>query len=302
MCTQAIAIRHARRVHVMPEEGPIVNSPPPQAWPPQGPPPQGWPPPGWPPQGPTPPQAQPPQWPSPAPHGHPRQWPPPQGQPWQWPPTGPPTPPPSKNTGLLIGIGAAVALIVVFVLAFVVPNILGSESSNGGSDVSDEQRAANATTAASLSDFDVVCGTGSVSNAAPYEKPYSIAAFHQGTAENDWDAVTLDNQADYVADRSNLTSINVVACLTRKDGTEVKSGTCEFGSGGEQVAADHYAVEYDLELREAKTGKAITNLGTVNGPATRCPFIAYFDENDPEIFGSPDPAAVEDKLAEFAAQ
>ncbi|MDO3640024.1 hypothetical protein, partial [Mycolicibacterium arseniciresistens] len=231
-----------------------------------------------------PPQGQ-PQWGAPPPH-----WPPPQGQPWA-PPTAPR--PPSKNTGLIIGlVAAAVVVVVVVVLGLLVVR-------SGSDEVSDEQRAANATTATGASDFDVVCGDGSVSNAAAYREPYTIAAFRQTTGMfggEDWTTVTLEGS--YSADDKRWSTINAVACVTRVEGTEVKSGTCEFDDG---EVADHYAVEYEITVHEAKSGRVVENLGTVNGPATDCPFMATVESDDPRIYGSPDTAAVDAKLAEFAA-
>lgn len=266
----------------VPPQGPPPGWPPPQGppqWgPPQGPPPGG--PPQWgPPQGP-------PQWGSPPPH-----WPPPQGHPW-----GPPSAPrpPSKNTGPIIGLVAAVVVVVVVVVLGVV--IVGS----GSAGVSDEQRAANATTATDVSDFDVVCGEGSVSNAAAYQEPYTIVAFRQTTGlfggDDTWTGVTLEGS--YAADDEKWSAINAVACVSRVDGTEVKSGTCEFDDG---EVADHYAVDYEITVHEAKSGRVVENLGTVNGPATDCPFMATVESDDPRVYGSPDAAAVDAKLAEFAA-
>ncbi|MGA5462204.1 hypothetical protein [Mycobacterium sp. NPDC050041] len=266
----------------VPPQGPPPGWPPPQG-PPQWGPPQGPPPGGPPPWGPA--QGQ-PQWGASPPH-----WPPPQGQPWA-PPTAPR--PPSKNTGLIVGlVAAAVVVVVVVVLGLLVVR-------SGSDEVSDEQRLANATTATDASDFNVVCEDGSVSNAAAYRKPYTIAAFRQTTGligrDVIWTGVTLEGS--YAADDAKWSEINAVACVSRVAGSEVKSGTCEFDDG---EVADHYAVEYEITVHEAKSGRAVENLGTVNGPATDCPFMATVESDDPRIYGSPDPAAVDAELAEFAA-
>jgi hypothetical protein len=92
-----------------------------------------------------------------------------------------------------------------------------------------------------------------------------------------------------------------VACLTKKDDTAVKSRTCKFESHGETKDVDYFAVKWDVSLREAKTGKEIAHLGTVNGPASDCPFLSYFNPNDPKIYGAPDPMAVSAKIEEFAS-
>ena len=62
-------------------------------------------------------------------------------------------------------------------------------------------------------------------------------------------------------------SANVVACLSHKPGTEVKSLTCNFETdAGEHVTVDYYSVQCDIELREARTGKHIEQLGAVDVP------------------------------------
>ncbi|MCV7102121.1 hypothetical protein H7I01_17395 [Mycobacterium palustre] len=163
--------------------------------------------------------------------------------------------------------------------------------------------------AASPGDFDVVCDGGSISNAAAYGKPYKIAAFAPDDEPDPmreitgvhWRAVTLDAGADYRMNTDDLQSTNVVACLTRKSGTEVKSRTCDMKTdAGEHVGIDYYAVQYDIELREARTGKHIEQLGTVDGPTTSCPFYVWVNKRDRKTYAEPDAAAVSAKLAEFA--
>jgi hypothetical protein len=176
----------------------------------------------------------------------------------------------------------------------VVVNKVGSEEDGP---VSDEERAANARTAQFTADYDVVCERGSVANAADYAKPYTIVAFSEAGRDR-WHQVSVD--APYAGTDMSPSSINVVACLSRKPGTEVRSGSCEFRSGDRDVEVDHYAVEYDLQMHEAKTGSLITSLGTVKGPASDCPTLVYFGGDEPKIYGAPDPAVVATKLAGFA--
>jgi len=97
-----------------------------------------------------------------------------------------------------------------------------------------------------------------------------------------------------------VAAVNVVACLTRQKGSEVKSGSCEFDSRGSKVTAEHYSVKWNVQLREAKTGKKITNLEPVNGPAASCPLFGTFDPKDPKIYADPDKILLADELARFA--
>jgi hypothetical protein len=115
--------------------------------------------------------------------------------------------------------------------------------------------------------------------------------------DDTWTEVPLEGT--YAADGKQWSTINAVACVTRVAGTEVKSGTCRFDDG--DVVADHYAVEYEINVHEAESGRFVENLGTVNGPATDCPFMATLERDDPKVYGSPDAAAVDAELAEFAA-
>jgi hypothetical protein len=166
-----------------------------------------------------------------------------------------------------------------------------------------------AKTATSFSDLDVVCDNGSISNAAAYGKPY-IAVFAPETersplsnvSPDHWSEVSFDSVADYRVNREAFGSTNVVACLSRKPGTEVKSRTCEFKlDSGEQVSVDYYAVQYNIDLREAKTGKHIEQLGAVNGPATSCPALLWVDRHNRKQYAGPDSAAVDAELSKFAA-
>jgi hypothetical protein len=163
--------------------------------------------------------------------------------------------------------------------------------------------------ATSFTDFDLVCDGGSISNAATYGKPYKIAVFAPDDEPNPmrelvsahWREVTLDSPADDRVNPDDFRSTNVVACLTRKPGTEVKSRTCNLKTDADnRVDVDYYAVQYDIELREARTGKHIEQLGTVDGPAAICPFLVWFNKRDPKTYAGPDPAALNAKLAEFA--
>jgi hypothetical protein len=239
---------------------------------------------------------------------YPQQWQPPQ-QPPPYPapysPYPPPYPPPApRKTNrvliLVLSVVAIVVLVPVAVIGFYVIQGIARDGLDGRG---------GARKAQSLSDFDVVCDRGSISNAATYGKPYKIAAFAPDVrpspmsqvSSDHWTEVTLDSRADYRVSPENFGSVNVVACLTKKAGTEVKSRTCDFKTdAGENVTVDYYAVQYDIELREAKTGKGIEGLGTVDGSAARCPFLLWVNKRDRKMYAEPDHAAVDAKLAEFA--
>ncbi|OBK48988.1 hypothetical protein A5655_03025 [Mycobacterium sp. 1081908.1] len=199
----------------------------------------------------------------------------------------------------MLAVAAIVVLVPVALVGFFVIRDIAHDGLDGRRGIKK---------ATSLSDFDAVCDDGSISNAAAYGKPYKIVAFAPYDEPNpmreltsaNWSEVTLDPRADYRANPDDIQSTNVVACLTRKPGTEHKSRTCNLKTDtGEHVDVDFYAVQYDIELREARTGKHIEQLGTVDG-ATGCPFLVWFNKRDPKAYAEPDPAAVNAKLAEYA--
>lgn len=236
---------------------------------------------------------------------YPQQWPPqPPQHPQQWPPPYPPpaTPPRKTNVALVVVlvVAALVVMVPVALVGFYVVRDIARDGLDGRGGVQK---------ATSVTSFDVVCERGSISNAAVYGKPYKIVAFAPNDEPNPmnqlsnthWNEVTLDSRADYRVNPADFQSTNVVACLTRKPGSEVKSRTCDLKTdSGERVTVDYYAVQYDVELREARTGKRIEQLGSVNGPVTSCPFMVWVNKREPKVYASPDAAALDAKLAEFA--
>lgn len=229
---------------------------------------------------------------------HPQQWPPqPPQYPQQW---GPPVPAPRK-TNIALVVVLAVAAGVVLVPAALVGFYLIR-------DIAGDARG-RVEQATSVSSFDVVCDHGSIGNAAAYGKPYKIVAFAPDEEPNPmnqlsnthWSEVTLDSRADYRVNPEDFRSANVVACLTRKPGTEAKSLSCDLKTdAGEHVTVEYYSSQYNIELREARTGKRIEQLGAVNGPATGCPFLVWINKREPKLYAGPDAAEVDAKLAGFA--
>jgi hypothetical protein len=233
---------------------------------------------------------------------YPQQWPaqPPQ-YPHQWPPPYPPPAPRKTNVVLIVvlALAASVVLVPVALVGFFLIQDMARDGLDGR---------AGTTQATSLSSFDAVCDGGSISNAAPYGKPYKIVAIAPDDepnpmnqlANHHWNEVALDPHADYRASPDDFQSTNVVACLSVKPGTDGKSLTCNLETdSGEHVAVDYYAVQYNIELREARTGKHIEQLGAV-GSATSCPILVWVNKREPKVRAEPDHAAVDAKLAEFA--
>lgn len=152
--------------------------------------------------------------------------------------------------------------------------------------------------AQSASDFSQVCDNDHISNAAEYGKPYNIAAFYRGLGfmGETWLSVPSNEWAT----SAEYSKINAVACLDRTTGTEAKSIPCVFDDDGSRITVDYYSAEYTIELREAKTGKVIQDLGTVAGSADKCPFIASYERRSKKMYAPPDGDAVQAKLDAFA--
>jgi hypothetical protein len=239
----------------------------------------------------------------PQPPEHPQQWQPP--YPPSYPPPSypaPPYPPPApRKTNRALIVVLSIAGIVLLIPAAIIGFFVVREIARDGRGESKK--------AASLTDFHAVCDGGSITNAAAPGKPYKIAAFApydepdpmREMSNTHWRELTLDMRADYRASPNDFQSTNVVACLTRKPGTEAKSRTCDFKtSDGDHVSVDYYGAQYDVELREARTGKRIEQLGTVNGSAVSCPMFVWVNKRERKAYAEPDVAAVDAKLAEFA--
>lgn len=152
--------------------------------------------------------------------------------------------------------------------------------------------------AQSAHDFSDACDNDHITNAAEYGKPYNVAAFFKGLGLVDemWFSVSGNKWAE----SGDPTKINVVACLERKKGSEVKSLSCVDDDDGNPVTVDYYSVEYEITFREAKTGKVITSGGTVSGTAERCGRLLYYESRSRKAYADPDDDAVQAAVDAFA--
>lgn len=226
--------------------------------------------------------------------------------------------PPKKSTGLIIGIIAGAVLLVAGIVTVLIITLSGDKEDTDKKDDTktsqnddtkkdsneddEKKRLANAKTAKSTSDFNVVCETGSVSNAAAAEKPYKIVAFSKADGARSWSTLSLDYSADYYTKYDAFAEVGAVACLSEKAGSAVKTKTCDFKTSGENTSLDYYATAYEVTLYEAKSGKKIKDLGTVSAPATTCPSFVSYDKSDPKVIAKPDADAVDALLAAFVKE
>ncbi|MGV0780425.1 hypothetical protein [Mycolicibacterium sp. XJ775] len=250
--------------------------------PPQGPSPQGPPPYGQPPHWPPP---QPPQWPGAPggsgqfgqPYGQPSY-----GQPQQWPQAGPPMPPKKSRLGIVIvAVIAVVSISFVGFMGYMVVKVSGEGQDR---------------VAQSASDFSQVCDNDHITNAAEYAKPYNAVAYFKGLGLID--EIWLSASDSAMSD--DFSKINVVACLERKRGSEVKSVQCVDDDDGNKIKVDYYSVEYEITFREARTGKVIKSGETVPGTADRCTQLISYERGSRKAYARPDNDAVQAKLDAFA--
>ncbi len=230
--------------------------------------------------------------------------------------------PPKKNTGLIIGIiigailliGGGVALALTLSNSGDKKEDSSKQTSKDSSDNTtkkdteevpandDALRAANAKTAGSLTDFKAVCEVGSVSNAADLAKPYKVVAFSKEDNGRDyWSQTSLKYGAPYYVEYNKFEQANVVVCLSETISSRVKAKTCDFKSGEDNLTIDYYATAFSATAYEAKTGKKLQDLGTINAPASTCPMFASYDKNDPKIIANPDATALDAAVAKFAS-
>lgn len=234
---------------------------------------------------------------------HQQQWSQPPQYPQQWPAAPHPAPAPRKPNLLLLLVLAPLVIVLLVVVGLVGFYVV-KDIARGGLDGRGGSREAT-----SFSSFDVVCDRGSISNAAQFGKPYKIAAFGPDDrrmpltqqSSDPWTQLTLDPGADYAAAASDFRSVNVVACLSHKPGTAVKTRDCTVETkAGEQVTFGYYAVQYSIELREARTGKHLDQLPAVDGPAQSCPFLLWVNTHERKMYAQPDLAAIGAELAEYS--
>lgn len=152
-------------------------------------------------------------------------------------------------------------------------------------------------TAYNANDFDAVCEGDWIKNAADFGEPYHIVAFFYGLGYNRTDWWSVGSGSSAASD--DFPQINGVACLTRKEATAVKTATCQDLDAGAHIDIDYLSVDYDVELRAAKTGKVVRNLGVVKGTARTCPAMTSYDRRTKKIYARPDEKAVTALLEKF---
>lgn len=246
--------------------------------------------------------------------------------PWQTPP-----PPPQKsNRGLIIGlgIGVLVLLLVVGAAGLVVVNQLGddpdtdpvaesttappetgpsdegipsdesTEDSSGG-----DNSGNNAVTAKYSADFEIVCQGGSVLNSAEYRGGRSAKAYvfaNSLARPQNYNYQVGFTKPSFYGTSSGFTRVGVVGCLTAVDGSEGPGRKCTVeDSKKKRITLDYVSSRFTLTFYAAKTGEKLGEGGTVNAPATRCPFLMQYDPATRKSYALPDEGAVTAAFQKF---
>jgi len=257
----------------------------------------------------------------------------PEQAPTPQPPTSTPQPnpggqPPKKSNKALIlaVVGGVLFLLLIGVGIAIASNMLSKnstdtkrddESSKVDTTTDTEEETPNpeahSITAKALVELRAACVGGSVENAGALTKPYTYVVYENNNSQSaekedwKWDMYAVGASDDSIPlDFSSAPSeLNVVVCLDRDESTAVKSSTCELErSAGmkstDSTVADFYSVKYKVKLYEARSGKKMKELAPINGPATECPPLAYYNtEGDPAVYGDPDIDELNARLKAF---
>ncbi|MGW4152717.1 hypothetical protein ACWEDF_06140 [Micromonospora chersina] len=246
------------------------------------------------------------------------------GQPGQPPQFGAPVPPSKSNKGLIIGLSAGAAVVLLALCGGGVglflaagddkPDPVASSSSNpagptagpsaGGPESETPEPSNNdAVTARYSSDMSSVCDGSPILNAAPYTagspaKAYTFA--NSPDRPSYWSSKSISSAKPYYSKSADFESVSVVGCLKVVEGSEGTPKKCDYkNSDGKVVTVSYISSRYALTFYAAKTGEKIGDGGTVNAPANRCPSFISYNKLTMKSYASPDSGTIEAALDKF---
>lgn len=232
-------------------------------------------------------------------------------------------PPKKMSKGVIFAIIGGILFIILLIVGIIAFNAMtgkdtadsnnrNDSSKQDTTDKEDTPATKEAITAKALVDLRTACVGGSAVNAAAFTKPYSYVIFENnnyGDGEKEeykWDMAALasNDENSSLNEKSDPSELNVVVCLDRDDTTAVKTMTCELRPSagmeeGASTVADYHSVEYKVALYEARSGMKIKELAPINGPATECPAVKYYNQDSPAIYGDPDLTELDAELKAF---
>lgn len=155
------------------------------------------------------------------------------------------------------------------------------------------------------SDFEQVCGGGTVSQAPAYEKTkgeiHPILAFSGEDPE--YEELVLDFPEGWATEILTPEATELVACLDRTKDTvaETCKGYESDDNPGETFAVELHDATYDVTVYAASSGDVITE-GTIEASGDDCPLIAFFDEGEETQVDYADPSKqLRSLVAKFVA-
>ncbi|GGR93055.1 hypothetical protein GCM10010169_41790 [Micromonospora fulviviridis] len=245
------------------------------------------------------------------------------GQPGQPPQFGAPVPPPKSNKGLIIGLSAGAAVVLLALCGGGVglflaagddkPDPVASSSGNpvgpsadpsgGGPESETPAPDNNAVTARYSSDMSSVCDGSPILNAAPYTagspaKAYTFA--NSPDRPSYWSSKSISSAKPYYSKSADFESVAVVGCLKVVEGSEGAPKKCDYkNNDGKIVTVSYISSRYELTFYAAKTGEKIGDGGTVSAPANRCPSFISYNKLTMKSYASPDSGTIEAALDKF---
>ncbi|PSK64046.1 hypothetical protein B0E53_04006 [Micromonospora sp. MH33] len=245
------------------------------------------------------------------------------GQPGQPPQFGAPVPPPKSNKGLIIGLSAGAAVVLLALCGGGVglflaagddkPDPVASSSSKpagpsaepsaGGPESETPAPDNNAVTARYSSDMSSVCDGSAILNAAPYTagspaKAYTFA--NSPDRPSYWSSKSISSAKPYYSKSADFESVAVVGCLKVVEGSEGTPKKCDYkNNDGKIVTVSYISSRYELTFYAAKTGEKIGDGGTVSAPANRCPSFISYNKLTMTSYAAPDSGTIEAALDKF---
>jgi hypothetical protein len=131
-------------------------------------------------------------------------------------------------------------------------------------------------------EFEQVCGGGTVSLAPPYDKKVSaihpLLAFEGQDPEYEYASLSLPE--GWQPDALGYAKTELVACLNRVK--EKKLTVCEGYESDdfpEPFDVEVYGATYDITVYESNTGAEVAS-GSFTTDDKECPFVVFYDEDE----------------------
>lgn len=157
--------------------------------------------------------------------------------------------------------------------------------------------------AKALDDYKAACSKGGmVTNATVYggDPPHPVVVFEKGSDEKFAQSLISFKDTTWSAVASKVAGGQLVTCIARKSGTEVKLKNCPITDSVTKVTADvaFHSSKYTVDLYEASTGKMVNSFEN-SSISTACPTNAVYNKADPKIYAVFDQVALETSLSPY---